>query len=481
MNIFHQFTLASLKKNRVRTLVTVIGIVLSMALMTAVIEGANSGLAYLFRREIAQTGAFHGFWCEVSPNDVSSLAAQKEIKKTAVMRRVGYAKTDIRTARYLQIEAMGKDLTELLSVRLTAGRLPENGRELILPDRYVRQLSQRVQVGDTITLSVGQRTRDGQTLPARESLKEDELLTDCREQTYNVVGFFEKLDSQIEGYDSPSFIALTAGDADGAATVFFTVKHPSGFYNAMLELKESGVNYDWVAHRDLLAYSGSFRNGNISRMLYGLVAILVVLIAFGSISLIYNSFSISVSERTRQFGILKSVGATKKQIRGAVLYEGLVLCGIGIPLGAGIGCAGIGITLYCLRDSFGFIFADRALGVQMKLVISWAGLGIAALLCLLITLISAWIPARRALSVSPISAIRQSADVRIRAKDDGVQELQTQPQALPLHGGIAVPQRDAVHFRRGVLQLPDRLGEKHHLRHLPDRHRLFSERTVGSD
>ena len=417
MNIFHQFTLASLKKNRVRTLVTVIGIVLSMALMTAVIEGANSGLAYLFRREIAQTGAFHGFWCEVSPNDVSSLAAQKEIKKTAVTRRVGYAKTDIRTARYLRIEAMGEGLTELLSVRLTAGRLPENGRELILPDRYVRQLSQRVQVGDTITLSVGQRTRDGQTLPARESLKEDELLTDCREQTYTVVGFFEKLDSQIEGYDSPSFIALTAGDADGAATVFFTVKHPSGFYNTMIELEESGVTYDWVSHQGLLRYSGSFRNDNIARMLYGLVAILVILIAFGSISLIYNSFSISVSERTRQFGILKSVGATKKQIRGAVLYEGLVLCGIGIPLGAGIGCAGIGITLYCLRDSFGFIFADRALGVQMKLVISWAGLGIAALLCLLITLISAWIPARRALSVSPISAIRQSADVRIRAKE----------------------------------------------------------------
>ena len=122
MNIFHQFTLASLKKNRVRTLVTVIGIVLSMALMTAVIEGANSGLAYLFRREIAQTGAFHGFWCEGSPNDVSSLAAQKEIKKTAVTRRVGYAKTDIRTARYLQIEAMGEGLTELLSVRLTASR-----------------------------------------------------------------------------------------------------------------------------------------------------------------------------------------------------------------------------------------------------------------------------------------------------------------------------------------------------------------------
>lgn len=179
---------------------------------------------------------------------------------------------------------------------------------------------------------------------------------------------------------------------------------------------DAGIKYSWVAHSDLLAYSGSFRNGDLSKLMYGLVAVLVVLIAFGSISLIYNSFSISVSERTRQFGILKSVGATKKQIRGAVLYEALVLCGIAIPLGAGVGCAGIGITLYCLRDSFRYVLSGAG-NVQMKLVVSWVGLGVAALLCVLIVLISAWIPARRALSVFPISAIRQSADVKISGRE----------------------------------------------------------------
>ena len=418
MNIFHRFTLASLKKNRVRTLVTVIGIMLSMALLTAVIEGANSGMQYLVRAETGRVGAFHGYWREVEADKVSELARAEDVKKTAAFYRVGHARVIEDTSRfvkYLQIEALGEGVTDLLSVLLTAGRMPENEREIILPDRYVEQVA-RVRVGDTLTLSVGQRTLNGEPIAAHKEYEENEKLTDCRELTYTVVGIFEKLDTVIDNGYSPSYIALTAGEATGPATVFFTLNHPARFYSVMKDNLNAGIGYDWVAHSDLLAYSGSFRNGGLTRMMYGLVTVLVVLIAFGSISLIYNSFSISVSERTRQFGILKSVGATKKQIRGTVLYEALVLCGIAIPLGAGVGCAGIGITLYCLRDSFRLILSKTS-DVQMKLVVNWAGLGIAALLCLAIALISAWIPARRALSVSPIQAIRQSADVKISRRE----------------------------------------------------------------
>lgn len=418
MNIFHRFTLASLKKNRVRTLVTIIGIMLSMALLTAVIEGANSGMQYLVRAETGRVGAFHGYWREVEADKVSELARAEDVKKTAAFYRVGHAQVTEDTSRfvkYLQIEALGEGVTDLLSVRLTAGRMPENEREIILPDRYVEQVA-RVRVGDTLTLSVGQRTLNGEPIAAHKEYEENEELTDCRELTYTVVGIFEKLDTVIDNGYSPSYIALTAGEATGPATVFFTLKHPARFYSVMKDNLNAGIGYDWAAHSALLAYSGSFRNGVLTQLMYGLVTVLVVLIAFGSISLIYNSFSISVSERTRQFGILKSVGATKKQIRGTVLYEALVLCGIAIPLGAGVGCAGIGITLYCLRDSFRLILSETS-DVQMKLVVNWAGLGIAALLCLAIALISAWIPARRALSVSPIQAIRQSTDIKISRRE----------------------------------------------------------------
>lgn len=59
-------------------------------------------------------------------------------------------------------------------------------------------------------------------------------------------------------------------------------------------------------------------------------AILMAIIMVGAISLIYSAFSISLSERTKQMGLLKSIGATKKQIRHSVVFEACVLCMVGI-------------------------------------------------------------------------------------------------------------------------------------------------------
>ena len=147
-----------------------------------------------------------------------------------------------------------------------------------------------------------------------------------------------------------------------------------------------------VTHDFLLELYGVIGNQSVRIVLYGLAAVLVFLISFGAVSLIYNSFSISVSERTRQFGILKSVGATKKQIRSAVLYEALLLSGIGIPIGLVVGCAGIGITLYALRDAFAAIMVNDV-GTRIRLVLNPVALLIAVFVCLVTTLISAWIPA----------------------------------------------------------------------------------------
>lgn len=125
----------------------------------------------------------------------------------------------------------------------------------------------------------------------------------------------------------------------GAYRAFFTLDHPY----KLDRLAVSGeIPGELTQHTNLLIYYGVSSNSGIVSVLYGMVAILVLMIFCGSVSLIYNSFSISVSERTRQFGMLKSIGATRRQIRGTVIYEALVLCAVGIPLGMLAGCAGIG-------------------------------------------------------------------------------------------------------------------------------------------
>ena len=64
------------------------------------------------------------------------------------------------------------------------------------------------------------------------------------------------------------------------------------------------------------------------RLLYGMSVILILLIMTGGVSLVYNSFAISVSDRTKQFGLLASIGATPRQLRSMVYREALIVSSI---------------------------------------------------------------------------------------------------------------------------------------------------------
>ncbi len=424
MNVFHRFTRASLRKNPSRTLVTVVGIMLSMALVTAVIQGACSGVRFLVRSEEERVGAFHGYYYNLTAEEAEQARQAANVKDSAAWRTVGWAEIDSRNEYkpYLLIRSVSDNFTDLVKVHLTAGRMPERADEILLPGHLATDGGVTCQVGDTVTLTVGRRIMDGYELDESnpfEPLVKEEIAGGVS-RTYTVTGIYQRFDLLLEDYSCPGYTALTGWDdgAEGTESVFFTVKNVRHFYDGM---DEYAVSENWRAHSDLLRMSGVVRSENIARVIYSFAAILIFLIAFGSISLIYNSFAISVSERTRQFGILKSVGATKKQIRGSILYEALLLGGAGIVTGAAVGCLGIGITLWALRDAFSAF--SLGTGVQMKLVVSPAGLIVAAAVCLATTLISAWIPARRADRVSAIEAIRQTRDVKIRGRDVRVSPL----------------------------------------------------------
>ena len=162
-------------------------------------------------------------------------------------------------------------------------------------------------------------------------------------------------------------------------------------------------------NNDLLMYSGTFAVNGFTTMLYSLAAIVIGLIMFGSVSLIYNAFSISVSERTKQFGLLSSIGATKKQLRKMVLFEALAVSVIGIPFGVLAGVGGIGVTLMLIGEKFRAVIGYP---IDMKLSVSPVAIGVAAVIALITVLISAWIPSKRATKVSAVEAIRQNLDVR---------------------------------------------------------------------
>ena len=417
MSILTKYTLRCLKQNRVRTLVTVIGIVLSVALFTAVSEGAYSGQQYLLNVIKASAGIFHGQYRELSAEQLAELRGDASVKQVETIDTAGFALlAPERDEPFLVIGSMSKGLPDLVPIRLKEGRMPENDRELLISEDAQAKLGISFQVGQTLTLNVGQRceTSSGELLGVeRAYLGEEETLKDCQEQLYTVVGIYRHFYSGLCFYPTGE-LALTTGSGGSNYKSFFTMQEPGALYQFM----ETHFNGSWGGVNDeFLMLSGVSEDRIVLDVFSGLAAILFGLIAFGSIVLIYNAFSISVSERTRQFGMLKSIGATRGQIRRSVLFEALLLSVVAIPLGLLVGCGGIGLTLRFLQPAFNrLIQVEGAENVTIRLVWNLPALGLAGGVALLTTLLSAWIPAGRAARLSPITAIRQSKDVKIQAK-----------------------------------------------------------------
>lgn len=444
MNVFNKVTLASLKKNRTRTVVTIIGIMLSAAMICASTTFVASMQNFVLRYTIYKAGDWHGAVYDAAYKDYEDIGGSGKVASATYAQVLGYARINSANERKPYLYVLGGDAAsgyfETMPVHLTAGELPKNSSEIILPEHLATNGKVSYKIGDTVTFEVGDRILDGKRLgqinpfftydsEIQVEVKNDEKLENTVARTYTVVGIYER--PAFENTDAPGYTALTVADrgADGQSPIdcHFKMKKPSAVYDFM---KETGYTYAYryAYNTDVLLYSGVSRIDSVTATLYSLAAIVIGLIVFASVSLIYNAFSISVSERTRQFGLLSSVGATKKQLRKMVLFEALAVSAVGVPLGILVGIGGIGITLLLIGDKFSSIVrAD----IPMRICVSWQAVVIAAAIALITVLISAWIPSKRATGVSAVEAIRQSMDIKVSGRPVRTSKLAYKLFGLP--------------------------------------------------
>ncbi len=460
MNVFNKVTLQSLKKNKTRTIVTIIGIILSAAMICAVTTFASSFMNYAKETTIYSDGNWHGYERDTDWNTYTEIWGTGKVEEAVYLQQLGYAYAEgceNEFKPYIYVLGAGKDVEEVLPIHITSGKYPTSSNEIMLPNHLYTNGGVRYRLGDTITLELGQRMLDGYPMTQNnpcyvyeqgEEVFNGEKLEVKETRTYTVVGFYDRMSNMIEETTAPGYTALTVSDKETNTPykydVYFRMENPKEIYSFMKELGLSGDT-----NRDLLMYSGTFEVDSFSTMLYSLAAIVIGLIMFGSVALIYNAFSISVSERTKQFGLLSSVGATKKQLKRMVLFEALSVSVIGIPLGVLAGVGGIGVTLLFVGDKF------RAMGfpIDMKLSVSPAAIIIAVIVALITVLISAWIPSKRATKVSAVEAIRQNLDVNAKGKNVKTSKLTYKLFGLP--GVLANKhyKRNKKKYRTTVLSL----------------------------
>jgi putative ABC transport system permease protein len=421
MNIFNKITLQSLKKSRTRTIVTVIGVVLSTAMITAVASFAISLQNYLINGAVAKYGDWH---IEIPDTDSSFVQEQSEnsqVAKAVTLQNLGYASLENGrnpSKPYLFITGWDKKAMDTLPIELLYGRLPENSSEIVIPAHIAANAGVKILVGDTLTLSVGNRMKSGQKLSQHDSYYAgEESLVPTTEKTYTVVGICQR--PAIEEYAAPGYTLITIEDTAAAdsLSVFITLKNP---YQVHSYASSISNRHSYVLNDAVLRFMGLSGERIITVLLYSIGSILIALVMLGSVFLIYNSFNISLNERTHQFGILMSVGATEKQLRYSVLFEGLCIGTIGIPIGIIVGIPSIKLVLALVEKNFVNVMYDN---VSLTLVVSVPALIAAAVISMITILISAYLPAKKAAGIPVMECIRQTNEVKLETKAIRISKL----------------------------------------------------------
>lgn len=345
-----------MKKNRTRTIVTIIGVVLSTAMITGVAAFSTSLLHFLIRSSIVKHGNWHVEFSDVDSTFIQERADDKEISGIATVESMGYAVLEGAKSPekpYLFIAGFSEQAFHTLPINLISGRLPENSGEVLVPAHVAEKGGVRFRVGDTISLEIGDRVDGSRNLSQHipyHSGTGVETLVPRSKKTYRIVGICQR--PGFEEHSAPGYTLITKADGKENTdrfSLFVTLKNPR---QVKAYVSDKAGKQDYLLNDSVLRFMGISENRLINTLLYTVGGILIAIIMTGSVLLIYNSFQISLNERTHQFGIFASVGATEKQLRNSVLFEGLCIGAVGIPIGILAGIGSIGLILPIVAGKF---------------------------------------------------------------------------------------------------------------------------------
>lgn len=441
MNILKKLTLKSLKLNKKRTIVTIIGIILSTALICAVAGMITSVQKTLINYAKSHSGNYHVCFKNIPNDELKYIKENKNVQNYFLSKNVGYGKlekVENEYKPYIFVMEYDKKGLEQGGVTLLEGRMPENSNEIVIPEHLIKSGRINYTIGEKITLNLGKRqTKDGLELTQEDALLTDESeetesssksksetedleeIVDAKEHTYTIVGIIERSNYKgIEGFSAPGYTAISYMDNENdinTANISVLYSNLKDFQKKTEDIKSvieknigSSVTVNY--NSSLIDYEGGVSDTTMAS-LYSVGAVVIVIIILSSVFVIRNSFSISVSEKTKQYGMLSSIGATKKQIKKSVLYEGFYIGIIGIPLGILCGMLAVVILLQVVNVLLGdslnekCVFSIPILAIIASIVISAITIYLSCIL-----------PARRASKISPIEAIRGNDDIKIKAK-----------------------------------------------------------------
>lgn len=461
MNLMKTLTLKNLKLNRKRTIVTIVGIILATALLSALVTLVSSFQYSMIEYQKQKGGDFHVKFSNVKMSELSEFKNNRNIESTFETMGMGFAKLDgckNEDKPYAYVMATDEAGFERGCFKLIEGRMAKNEDEIVIPRHLKTNGRIDIKVGDEITLDIGKRYDSNTESVIWENIAyehEAETLTDTVTKRYKVVGIMERPGYGMEDYSAAGYTFVTYSDelaaidngtksevneADTTLTVYsrYTQKalrnkdavtadiigvdeklfEKSNNSSVEMSAEESdrflkemeNAKYDIYINRFLISYECVFPIDGTFKALFTVAAVVALIIILTSVYCIKNSFNISITEKIRQYGMLASVGATRRQIKSSVKTEAAMLGVVGIPVGT---MSGILASLILVK----VVNALSAgwLNVALSFHTSLPALILAVILSIATIYFSATGSARRAAKVTPLEAIRNTKEIKIKS------------------------------------------------------------------
>ena len=455
MKLLNKLTLKNLRLNKVRTIVTIVGIMLSAALITVVSGMALSGRQTMIDAQAAWSGNYDVALDIIDNSVIETARNNRNVENAFYKERLGYARTknaDGETCDYSVLAMSENTYDNCFKIDLIKGKFPTNSGEAVVTKSFKTQDGKDVKIGDKITLDVGVLTdKDSNVLDEEgiHNLLQKDFnkcsIIDTVKRTYTVTGIIERPKTS-ELYD-PSNLSMIYTVSDEKAPIeAIRTKHMNKLYIAYTPQSEgnylqntadilgfkaddmSNVISDEISPEDqqtsginayefnsvLLSMKGygssDATNTVIFTVIFSLAVIIIIIVMLASVFVIRNSFAISITEKTSMYGMLASVGATKRQIRRNVLFEGFILGLIGIPLGILLGL-GVNAILIAILNS---VLGDMLNGATFVFVTPTIPIICAIVLSAVTIFCSSFFIALRASRIPPLVAIRGNKDIKVK-------------------------------------------------------------------
>ena len=453
MQVLTKITIKNLKLNKKRTIGTLVGIILSVALIYAVAGMATSLRQSLIQTASSNTGYWHLKLSNIKKEDIEKLENNRDIKDLNIINDVGYAKLENsqnENRPYIHLYSLDEKSFNNMELELVEGTYPQNSNEIAISKSIIDDAQVDLKIGDTITFNIGDRYIGDRMLSSGYEFEPAELMSeqenvdlilsempeDSTKETdverkeeikvnftkeFTIVGIMSENEQPIKPisfmYDA-GYACVTNGLDEGETNAYIAFKNPLDSETSIDEILGINLNsgkiseYRYSINYEILKWESFNTNlGDSSlNMMIAIAIIVIAIIILTSVYCIKNTFSISLTEKIKMYGMLSSIGATKKQIKKSVIQEGMILSLIGIPVGILVGILLVYILVIAVRGVLSGILDIVVFKITLLLILISIILGIVTvyLSCLSAT--------RKAKKITPLEAIKSSNDIKIKSK-----------------------------------------------------------------